>query len=320
MKGFLFKKKENSKSKKTPLLKKTSRIKIGYFLYPLIVIISLLAVFIGFLLFKIQKEDTLSLDSFKIRENVYPYFDGDLNPNGKAIIVYEILSRVVVFGKNENLRFAPASTAKIMTAIIVLENYPLGSVLKAENVGRFEGSKMNLVESEEITVQNLLYGLLLPSGNDAAHVLAENFPGGETAFIKEMNNKAKELNLENTKFFDPAGFSDDNYTTAFDLARLAAFAMAKEEFKKVVATKQITVTDISGEITHELENLNELLALPGVNGIKTGFTNEAGGVLITSFVSGGENFITVVLKSNDRFFDTKEIISEIIKRVKLIFY
>lgn len=244
----------------------------------------------------------------------------DLNIGSHSFIIYDAESRLVLLGKNEKLRFAPASTVKIIVATIVIENYDLDKILTATNLSEVEGSKMGLVEGEQITVGNLLYGMMLPSGNDAARVLADNFPGGVTNFVAAMNEKAKELELENTKFVDPDGYDDANYTTAFDLARLAARAVKNKTFAKIVATRQIVVTDTTGKIIHNLRNLNELLGIQGVSGIKTGFTDEAGGVLVTSIVQDGRTYIIVVLNSQDRFFDTKNVIDEALQKIRLLFY
>ena len=161
---------------------------------------------------------------------------------------------------------------------------------------------------------------MVPSGNDAAYMLAQNYPGGREQFVKRMNEKTRELKLENTHFVDPAGFENDNYTTAFNLARLASFAMEDKVFRKIVATKEKIVYDSSGKIVHELKNLNELLGINGVNGIKTGFTEEAGGVLVTSVEQGGKEYIIVVLNSTDRFEDTQAIIINAIKNIALMSY
>ncbi len=244
----------------------------------------------------------------------------NLNVASRAYVVYDAESRSVLLGKNERLRFAPASTAKIMTAIIVLENYDLDKILTASNLSSVEGSKMQLEEGEQISVRNLLYGMMLPSGNDAAHVLAENFSGGVDNFVAVMNKKAQELAMDNTKFIDPAGFDDANYTTAFDLARLGAYAIKNPTFAVIVSTKDKIVTDTSGKIVHSLKNLNELLGIDGVTGIKTGFTDEAGGVLITSVSQGARQYIIVVLNSQDRFSDTKNVIYEGLQKIRLLFY
>jgi D-alanyl-D-alanine carboxypeptidase (penicillin-binding protein 5/6) len=242
----------------------------------------------------------------------------DLDLTALSAIVLEKQSRTVVYRKEENARFAPASATKIMTALVALSYYPQSKILTANKPEKIPGSKMGLVDGERMQTIDLLYGLLLPSGNDAAYVLAQNYPGGIPAFVEAMNQKAKELFLFNTHFVDPAGYEDDNTTTAYDLARLAAYAIDNSVFSKIVSTKQKEVFDVEGKISHKLENLNELLDDHEVTGVKTGFTNEAGGVLVTSVNRGGKTFITVVLKSKDRFWDTQNLIRDVIKRVRFI--
>lgn len=251
----------------------------------------------------------------------------DIHVASRAFIIYDPLSRVVIAGKNQHLRFTPASTAKIMTALIVLEEYKLDKILTAENILEVEGSKMKLQEKESITVENLLYGLMLPSANDAAYILAKNYlpagkagPGGVEGFVNRMNEKAKMFKLENTRFVDPSGYSDENLTTAFDLARLASHALRNQKLREIVSTKQKTVTDTTGAISHELHNLNELLGVEGVSGIKTGFTQEAGGVLVSSVEDDGKTYVIIVLNSEDRFQDTKNIIINALKKINLVSY
>ena len=148
--------------------------------------------------------------------------------------------------------------------------------------------------------------------NDAALAIAQNYPGGKDAFIKKMNEKAKLLHLDNTNFADSIGLEDSrDYTTPLDLARLAAAALENETFAKVVATKMCEITDVTGQNKYLLKNLNVLLGIQGVNGVKTGYTTEAGQVLVTSKREGGHTLIIVVMDSEDRFLDTSKILSEI---------
>lgn len=295
-----------------------SKLHLFFFLL-LINLILLSAIF--YFTFKINQDSIVAIP--EISQNVGLSLASnlaDLNVLSKAYIIYDPTERVIVAGKNQFLRFSPASTAKIMAATIVLENYSTGDIIAANNMNKVEGSKMNLVEGERMSVGNLLYGMMLPSGNDAAYTLAENFNGGFDNFVAMMNQKAQELNLSNTKFYDSDGYDDKNYTTAFDLARLGAYAMQNPQFSKIVGTKQIVVADVTGEIKHNLINLNELLKIPGVNGIKTGFTNEAGGVLVTSVKHNDKNYIIVVLNTPDRFGDTENLIKSAIQKLKLIAY
>ncbi len=300
------------------------------FLIALFLVLNLaLMGFVVFLFLENAKNRILDI-SDSTKSYTLPFLKEDIEKihvASRAFVIYDPQARVVILGKNEKLRFSPASTAKIMTASLVLEEYDLRSVLVAKDVREAKGSKMHLEEGESITVENLLYGMMLPSGNDAALVLAKNYlpagrqgNGGVGGFVQRMNEKAKELSLSNTKFYDPAGFEDENYTTAYDLARLAAYALKNPKFGEIVSAKNKIVTDTSGKITHELHNLNELLGTNGVNGVKTGFTGEAGGVLVSSVALDGKNYIIVVLNSSDRFGDTKNIIMEALKKVTLISY
>jgi D-alanyl-D-alanine carboxypeptidase len=239
-----------------------------------------------------------------------------INASAAAYVVYDTRTRSIIAGKNQNLRFSPASTAKVMTAILVLEHYKLTDFLTVpSNIYTVQGSKMNLVPGEEVSVENLLYGMLLPSGNDAAYTFAYYYPGGVAGFVNAMNKKASELGLSNTHFIDPAGYEDGNYTSGAELTRLAAQAMEKPEFAKIVRTRSIQVYNRAG--THEflLNNLNELLQFDDVVGIKTGFTNEAGGVLLTAIMKDNRLFIVCVLKSEDRFADTKDLMQFIKEKV-----
>lgn len=235
----------------------------------------------------------------------------------RAVVIYDTNARAIIYGKNQNLRFSPASTAKIMTALVALQYFPQDTIFTVpQDIYSVEGSKMGLFAGETISFQNLLYGLMLPSGNDAAYVLSTAYPGGSTAFIMEMNKKAKDLKLSGTYFVDPAGYEDGNYTTAFDLARLSAYALQNATFARVVSTQNILVYNTTGTIRHTLKNINELLVIPGVTGVKTGFTNEAEGVLVTSFETDGKKYIIVVLRSGDRFGDTAEVIERILNTLK----
>ena len=235
--------------------------------------------------------------------------DKVLDLSAEAAVIMEDDSKVVLFAKNPNLRFSMASTTKIMTALVALDYYKPDDVstIKTENV---EGAILGLEKGEKMFFEDLLYALLLPSANDAALALAQNYKGGEVEFVKKMNLKAEEFNLENTHFEDPTGLLDDsNYTTVIDLARLSSEALKNKTFAKIVATKQKTITDVEGRKTYQFRNLNKLLGINGVSGIKTGFTDEAGGVLSTSKVEdGGHTLIIAIMKSEDRFADTEKLL------------
>lgn len=225
-----------------------------------------------------------------------------------SAIVMDVSSQVVMYEKNSDVRFPSASTTKIMTALVGLDQFGLADVLTAPLLP-VEGAKMKLVAGEQIAFENMLYGLLLASGNDAAVAIAYNSPGGIDGFVDEMNKKAAELNLVNTYFADPTGLSSEDYTTALDLSRLASFALKNETLAKIFSTREKTVTDITGSFVHPLENLNKLLgSVVGAAGVKTGYTEEAGQVLVAAAIREGHTIVTVVLKSQDRFLDSKNLL------------
>lgn len=224
-------------------------------------------------------------------------------------VVQDLDSGVYLFRRNEDYPFSPASTTKIMTALVALDNYSLDDVVTVKKPVT-EGQTINLVPGERITVENLLYGALIASGNDAAWALADNFPGGEQKFVEAMNQKAKAIHLTSTNFTNPVGFDDSNHkTTPKDLATLARVALENKIITKMVAIPQITISDVTHTYYHPLSNVNQLLGkIPGVAGIKTGWTEEAGENLVTLVERNGHRVIIVVLKSQDRFADTIKLI------------
>jgi len=315
----------NKKSKSSGLLFKKGKLTFlrKFHVFEVVVILfflNIVAFFVAILY--IQK-----INSFNFESTSFPYIKitsianlpGNLeaiNSSAAAFVVYDTESRSVIAGKNQSLRFSPASTAKIMAAIIVLSHYNLDEYLTVPaNVYTVQGSKMNLVAGEELSVRSLLYGMMLPSGNDAAYTLAYYYPGGIAGFVKSMNNKAYELKLSDTHFVDPDGFEDGNFTTGLELARLASYAMQNKTFREIVGTSYIEVSNKNGSHKYFLKNLNELLAYKNVVGIKTGFTNEAGGVLVTGIKKNGKLLIVVVLKSQNRFSDTEDLMKFINEKV-----
>lgn len=229
--------------------------------------------------------------------------------NSRACIVLDRKSNRIIYGKNEKNKVKMASTTKIMTATIVIENYDLSKTVeiskKAAGTG---GSRLGLKQGDKISVLDLLHGLMLCSGNDAAVALAETVAGGIPEFSDMMNNKAKELGLENTHFESPHGLDSDNhYTTAYDLSLLTNYALNNETFLKIVGTKNYTVT-ING-YPKNITNTNELLGtLNGVYGVKTGFTNGANRCLVTACKRNDLDIICVVLGCDTKNFRTKDSI------------
>jgi serine-type D-Ala-D-Ala carboxypeptidase (penicillin-binding protein 5/6) len=250
---------------------------------------------------------------FKIVSKQYPVFKSPINSDvsAKAVIIMDKDSGVVLFSKNPNLLFSMASTTKIMTALVALDYYKMNDMLTIRK-DKVEGVNVGFKIGEKLFFKDVLYAMLLPSGNDAALAIAQNYPGGENAFIEKMNDKAKSLRLTHTNFADSIGLEDSrDYTTPLDLARLASIALESETFAKIVATKAWEIADVTGNNKYSLTNLNKLLGVQGVNGVKTGYTTEAGQVLVTSRKEGEHTVIIVVMDSQDRFFDTSKLLYEI---------
>ncbi len=227
----------------------------------------------------------------------------------EGVVVFDIDSSVYLYKRNEEELLSPASTTKILTALVALDFYGLDDIVTVKSVAN-GGQVMGLVPGERMTVENLLFGALIHSGNDAAWALAEHYPGGVEAFMVKMNEKAQTLGLTKSTFTNPVGYDDPAHKmTPMDLARLGSIALNNKTIAKMVAIPQITVSDVTHTYFHPLSNVNQLLGkIPGVGGIKTGWTEEAGENLITLIERGGHRVITVVLKSRDRFTDTTRLI------------
>lgn len=235
--------------------------------------------------------------------------DTELNINSRSCVVLDRLSKNILYGKNEHNKVKMASTTKIMTATIIIENCNLNKTIevskKAAGTG---GSRLGLKTGDKVTIRDLLYGLMLCSGNDAAVALAENCSGSIPEFCNLMNQKAKELGLNNSHFETPHGLdSAEHYTTAYELALLSDYALQNKTFFNIVGTKNYTVT-ING-YPKNISNTNELLGnLLGVYGIKTGFTNGANRCLVTACKRDDMDIICVVLGCDTKKFRTQDSI------------
>jgi serine-type D-Ala-D-Ala carboxypeptidase (penicillin-binding protein 5/6) len=229
--------------------------------------------------------------------------------SAQAISIIDVDSGVTMYQKNESVPLPPASTTKIMTALIVLDLYKTSDIVTVPEA-TVDGQLMKLTAGERMTVENLLYGMLVYSGNDAALTLAAYHPGGVSAFVDLMNQKAKELNLEQTTFTNPIGLDDPRQRmSARDLARLSRFAIQNPLIAKMVAIPEITISDADYKNFYDLKNVNQLLGkIPGVAGIKTGWTEEAGENLVTLINRDGHKIIIVTLHSKDRFGDQTKLI------------
>lgn len=229
--------------------------------------------------------------------------------SAKASYAVDLEAGKALFAKDAQEPLLPASTTKITTALVSLSHYKLDEVLKV-SIPDVAGHKMGLRNGERITVRGLLYGLLVFSGNDAAEVLAANYPGGRENFVNAMNSLAKNIGLENTNFKNPVGFDEYlHFSTAEDLVKAAIYAIKNPVFSEIVSTREVKVTSADGKIIHNLANINELLGkVPGVIGVKTGWTVNAGEALVTLVERDGNKVMLAVLASDDRFGETEKLI------------
>lgn len=251
----------------------------------------------------IVEEDFENLDLQEVSANP----NNDPVTHSKHIVVIDRKTHSVLYEKDAYSQTAMASTTKIMTCILALENLNLNkTVTISKNSASIHGSTLGLHTNDKITVTDLLYGLMLRSGNDCAIQIAEETSGTLENFANLMNEKSRSLNLKNTNFVTPNGLDNENhFTSAYDLAILTDYALKNETFKKIVSTKNYTIT-ING-IPRNISNTNELLGnLEGVYGVKTGFTFNAGRCLVSSCKRGEMDIIVVVLGADTKTIRTKD--------------
>ncbi len=228
--------------------------------------------------------------------------------SAKSAILIEKDSGRVMFEKTSAERLPMASTTKIMTAVVALEsnNAQLDKEIEiSDGAAGVEGSSMYLQKGEVMTLRDLLYGLMLSSGNDAAVAIAEDIAGSQEKFAELMNQKAAEIGMENSHFTNPNGLPDDNhYSTAADMARLCAYAMKNETFCDIASTKSYKITGEKTAYPRALSNHNKLLNMyDGCVGVKTGFTKAAGRCLVSAAQRGGMTLICVTLNAPDDWRD-----------------
>lgn len=230
---------------------------------------------------------------------------------GSAISIDEETG-VTLYEKNSHQSRQIASLTKLMTAVIILEENDLSDTVTVPRVANYQdGSQMFLRTDEKITIENLLYGLMINSANDAALTLAEYNAGTVEKFVEKMNKKAEELNLKETHFQNPIGLDDkNNYSSAYDMANLARYIYQKDFIRKVAIIKEMEVKSTDGQTTHKLKSTNDLLdSYLKIKGLKTGTTDKAGQCLVAIANNDANNeIITVVLGSPARFSESKVLI------------
>lgn len=228
------------------------------------------------------------------------------NISAVSAIVIEADTGTALWEKNADERRAMASTTKIMTALLTIEAGDLDREFTVDPLAILvEGTSMGLREGDRVSRRDLLYGILLPSGNDAANAAAVSVSGSISAFVKLMNSRAEELGLSDTHFVTPSGLdADGHYTTARDLARLTAFAMRNEVFREVVACRSAEVEFGNPPYKRTLYNSNKMLRrYEGAIGVKTGFTDNARRCLVSAAQRDGVTLIAVTLNAGDDWND-----------------
>lgn len=243
-----------------------------------------------------------------------PEYIGTVLPEVSAhgVLALDIDKLAVLYEKGSNVQLFPASTTKLMTALVALDMYSLDQVVVVPSV-KVDGQKMGLYGGEKVTIESLFYGMLVDSGNDAAEALSRLYPGGRDAFIAAMNAKAQALGLKNTVYKNPTGLDDPGQlTSAYDLVFLGIEVMRHPELARIVGTKEVNLEVLNGK--HQFSNINELVGtVPGVIGVKTGWTEVAGENLLTEIERDGRHVMIAVLSSKDRFGETRTLIDWIYK-------
>lgn len=217
----------------------------------------------------------------------------------------------VLYAKGEHTRLPMASTTKIMTALLLCENADLDETLvTTEQMVTVEGSSMGLLPGDTVSYRDLLYGMMLASGNDAANTTAVAIGGSVEGFVEMMNEKVKEIGLENTHFVTPSGLdADEHYSTAYDMAVLARYALENKDFAAACGAEHATLHYGNPPYNRTLKNHNRLLgAYDGMIGVKTGFTKKSGRCLVTAARREEGFLIAVTLSDPDDWQDHKELL------------
>jgi D-alanyl-D-alanine carboxypeptidase (penicillin-binding protein 5/6) len=241
------------------------------------------------------------------------YAEPDVTTCAKAAVVMDVKTGRVLFSKNPDIKLAMASTTKIMTTLVAIESGKLNEKVKvSKKAAHTEGSSIYLKEGEVITVEELLFGIMLRSGNDASMAVAEHIGGSIEGFADMMNKKAKDIGALNTHFANPHGLDDpQHYTTAYDLALITSYALRNTKFAEIVKTKRKTISgppDV--EWDRSMMNKNKMLwQFEGGDGVKTGFTSKAGRCLVSSATRDNWQLCSVVLNCGPMWEESATILN-----------
>lgn len=243
----------------------------------------------------------------------------------ESMITIERTSGRVLFSKDEHKRLPMASTTKILTAIVAIEN--IKDLDEKHQISKsacgIEGSGIYLKQGEHLSVRELLYGLMLRSGNDSAVAIAEIVSGSVEKFVEKMNSYVNKLGLKDTHIVTVNGLHDDNhYTSAYDLAKITAYALSNKTFAEIVSTKKTKISNEYSKYSDKvrmLKNKNKLLSMvEGADGVKTGYTKKAGKCFVGSATRDGMQIIVVVLNSRTMFEGAAECIEKAFLNYKMV--
>ena len=230
--------------------------------------------------------------------------------SAKAYLIMDVKTDTVLFSNNSDMQLPPASLTKIMTAIVAMEEYSLSkSVVVPERCVGLDGTSIGFKTNEVFTLEDMLYGLLVKSGADAACAIANI--SSEADFLAKMNEKAKEIGLQNTVFQNEIGFDAKNnqLTSVEDIRKLSLYALKISTFRKIVGTKNAVIKNLNTVQKYSFQNTNDLLfTIPGTVGIKTGLTEKAGQCLSYLYQNRDREILIIILGSQDRFQDTKALL------------
>ncbi len=230
--------------------------------------------------------------------------------SAKSALAVDLDTQISLYKNSPTKKLPIASLVKLMTALIILEEHELNEIVTiSSDINETIGSRMWLYGGENITVESLLKGMLIQSGNDAAYELAKFNAGSLEEFSKKMNRKALYLGLKNSNFLDPAGLDDENnYSTTEDLALIAKHILKNDFVRRIVSIRETSIFSVNGKIEHQLVNTNRLLDNSfGAKGLKTGTTDLAGQCLITLVEVNGNDILIIILGSKNRYKDTRTI-------------
>lgn len=289
--------------------------KISFFLFLALLFSLAAAIYLWFFYpqktvqkYQVELYDLDNIPVLKSKE----FFLDDLSLSATAVYAIDLSSMTVLYEKDSQKVLHPASTSKMMTALVALDTFNLDEELLVGKEATVSGNKLALKEGNSMTVQDLLAALLIFSANDSAYVLANHDELGLDNFVNKMNQKANDLGLTQTHFVNPAGFDDPGQTsTARDLTIIARELLRHQQLKELVAMQH---QQISGpNWSYDLYNSNQLLGqIQGVTGVKTGTTQLAGEVLVTLIERDGHQILITLMNSQDRYQDTSKLIAWIL--------